>query len=365
MTDLEPILALARELQAARQDYVLATVVAVEGSSYRKPGACMLLAADGRRAGTISGGCLEAEVARRAFWLTAHGPVVERYSTVADDGEMPFGSGCGGAVHLLLEHAVTAAQLLAALGAVFHARAPLAVATVLDGALAGQRAFSPSGDTGALAALAAQAFTQQHSSEQIVELNGSPARIWCDYRPARPGLHIFGAGDDALPLVSFARELGWFVSVADGRAHLATRARFPRAHQVDVLPISAGTLALPGILPTDAAVLITHSFEQDARILAALLALDAPPAYIGVLGPQRRTREVLAESAHLRGLAPSIDRVERELARLNAPTGLDLGAATPAAIALSILAEVQQTLTGASALPLRTVRAAHEAVPHR
>ena len=81
MNDLGQILPLWRELEASGVDYVLATVVAVEGSSYRKPGARMLLAQDGRRAGTVSGGCLEAEVARRAWWLTAAGPVVERYST--------------------------------------------------------------------------------------------------------------------------------------------------------------------------------------------------------------------------------------------------------------------------------------------
>ena len=80
MTDLERILPLWRELETAEVDYVLATVVAVEGPSYRKPGARMLLAPDGRRAGTVSGGCLEAEVAKRAWWLTAQGPVVERYS---------------------------------------------------------------------------------------------------------------------------------------------------------------------------------------------------------------------------------------------------------------------------------------------
>ena len=103
MTDLEHILPLWRELEASGADYVLATVVAVDGPSYRKPGARMLLAPDGRRAGTVSGGCLEAEVARRAWWLTETGPAVERYSTVEDHGDRPYGSGGGGVVFILLE----------------------------------------------------------------------------------------------------------------------------------------------------------------------------------------------------------------------------------------------------------------------
>ena len=111
MTDLERILPLWRELETAEVDYVLATVVAVEGPSYRKPGARMLLAPDGRRAGTVSGGCLEAEVAKRAWWLTAQGPVVERYSTAEDEGDRPYGSGCGGVVYLLLERRLTAGPL--------------------------------------------------------------------------------------------------------------------------------------------------------------------------------------------------------------------------------------------------------------
>ena len=89
MTDLEPILALWRALAAEGKEYVLATIVDVDGPSYRKPGACMLMAEDGRRAGTVSGGCLEAEVAKRAWWLTEQGPTLQSYSTVADDGEMP------------------------------------------------------------------------------------------------------------------------------------------------------------------------------------------------------------------------------------------------------------------------------------
>ena len=110
---------------------------------------------------------------------------------------------------------------------------------------------------------------------------------------------------------------------------------------------------------TDAAVLLTHSFEQDSRILAALLSGDFVPAYLGVLGPQRRTREVLAEAARLLGLSNPAERAEQWLARIHAPTGLDLGAETPAAIALSIIAEIQQTLNNSSALPLRQVRAIH------
>jgi hypothetical protein len=110
MTDLERILSLWRELEIAGADYVLATVVAVEGPSYRKPGALMLLTADGRRIGTVSGGCLEAQVASRAWWLTANGPTIQRYSTAEDDGDRPYGSGCGGVVFLLLERRATAGR---------------------------------------------------------------------------------------------------------------------------------------------------------------------------------------------------------------------------------------------------------------
>ncbi len=95
MADLERILTLWRELESAGRDYVLATAIAVEGPSYRKPGALMLLSADGRRAGTVSGGCLEAQVAQRAWWLTENGPTIQSYSTVEDDGDRPYGSGCG------------------------------------------------------------------------------------------------------------------------------------------------------------------------------------------------------------------------------------------------------------------------------
>jgi xanthine dehydrogenase accessory factor len=379
MTDLEHILPLWRELEASGADYVLATVVAVEGPSYRKPGARMLLANDGRRAGTVSGGCLEAEVARRAWWLTQSGPVVERYSTAEDNGDMPYGSGCGGGVYLLLERRATAAPLLTALEEAFHQRAPLAIASVLEGPFMCQRTITgPSQlrattdrlnavsacSVPALEDLSELAFSRKKSFDEKVLIGGIPTRVFGDYRVARPGLWIFGAGDDAKPLTNLARQLGWFVAVADGRSHLATNNRFSIANDVMVLPIadlpdSADALFSTRMLPSDAAVLMTHSFEQDSRVLASILGDPRifPLAYLGVLGPQRRTRELLVEAARLLHFSDPADRAEQWLAQLHAPTGLDLGADTPATIALSIIAEIQQTLAAASAHPLREVRA--------
>ena len=382
MTDLERILKLWRELESAAADYVLATVFAVQGPSYRKPGALMLLSPDGRRAGTVSGGCLEAQIASRAWWLTANGPTVQRYSTAEDDGDRPFGSGCGGVVFLLLERRKTAAPLLAAVERSFNLRVPLAVATVLEGRDIGHRVFaglegeSPTGlnpEVGrsegreeSLRDLAERALSNRKSIESAIAAGEISGKAWADYRPARHGLWVFGAGDDAQPLLCMAKELGWFVSVSDGRGHLATRERFPLADELHILPIEDLPGCVPGqsphvlggLGPDDTAVIMTHSFEQDTKILAYLLMLDTPPAYTGVLGPQRRTRELLSGAAHLLNIPPSETnaKVERWLTQLHAPTGLDLGAESPETISLSIIAEIQKFHTAATALPLRTLR---------
>jgi xanthine dehydrogenase accessory factor len=353
MTDLDRILALWRELDTDGADYVLATVIAVEGPSYRKPGALMLLAADGRRVGTISGGCLEAQVASRAWWLTGNGPTVQRYSTAEDDGDRPYGSGCGGIVILLLERPPTARALLDRLADAFERRIPLSVATIVEGHELGLRAFAtPLLDSeeflqsrNALAGqeeeplylLAESSLAAGRSTEGTVQLSGGIARAWADFRPARPALWVFGAGDDAQPILRLANELGWFVSISDGRS------------QAPPNPFAA-------IHRQDAAVVMTHSFEQDAKVLAMLLSSDVRPSYIGVLGPQRRTRELLSEAALLLGIPPRSATIDEWMAELHAPTGLDLGADSPETIALSILAEIQKTRTSASGLPLRHVR---------
>jgi xanthine/CO dehydrogenase XdhC/CoxF family maturation factor len=303
--------------------------------------------------------------------------VVERYSTLEEDGDLPYGSGCGGVVYILLEHRRTASSLLRALKAAWDVREPLAIATVLEGPHIGERVFAGlhaeaeaalgMTETNAttdlrMQELAERALVHRAPADQRVQVNGAATRVWVDYRAARPGLWIFGAGDDARPLARLARELGWFVAVADGRSHLATAGRFATADRVLSLPIRQLPASTPdglALLPTDAAALLTHSFEQDSRLLAYLLrdTGEFGQAYVGVLGPQRRTREALAEAARLLGFAPDSERVERWLAQVYAPMGIDLGADTPASIALSILAEIQQTLNAATALPLRQVRA--------
>jgi xanthine dehydrogenase accessory factor len=382
MTDFEHILPLWRELETAGADYVLATVVEVQGSSYRRPGARMLLAQDGRRAGTVSGGCLEAEVAKRAWWLTEKGPAVQRYSTLEDDGDLPYGSGCGGVIFILLERRATARPLLEALHASFSAREPLAVSTVLEGPNIGHRMFAgknrPSGspDFAALELapwqvdlqqLALAAFEDCKQRDERILIDGLETRVWVDYRAARPGLWIFGAGDDTKPLHNIARELGWFVAIGDGRSHLATAARFPAADLVVPLQISDLLQSAPeqlDIHPGDAAVLATHSYEQDTHILAFLLSRPPHqrPAYIGILGPQRRTREALTDVARMLDLVPTTKLIEQWLEDVHGPTGIDLGADTPATIALSILAEIQKSLTAATALPLKQVRAGKPAL---
>lgn len=370
MTELEHILPLWRELESAGAEYVLATIVAVEGSSYRRPGAHMLIAQDGRRAGTVSGGCLEAEVAKRAWWLTERGPVVERYSTLEDDGDLPYGSGCGGVVYILLERRPTAQPLLTQLEIAFHARAPFAVATVLEGPHIGGRAYAgtpeaEAADThvrsAALLQAARTALATRSCADGRLPIESVATRVWADYRAPRPGLWIFGAGDDAKPLAAMARQLGWFVAVADGRAHLATRSRFKHADEVYPLTIADLPDVAPGfaLRSGDAAVVMTHSFEQDTHLLAWLLGPkgELPIAYVGVLGPQRRTREAIAHAAWLHHQSLSADEVEARLEKLQAPMGLDLGGDTPPSVALSILSEIQRCIHGASARPLREVRA--------
>ncbi len=343
MSELRQILELEQRAGVAGEEICLATVVEIEGSAYRHPGARMLLTSSGRRAGTISGGCLEAEVAKKAWWLTASGPSIQRYSSFFDDdGDMPYGLGCGGTVVVLLERGEAVIQCLAALRRSVEDRTESVIVTntgtnspgtelILN--QGGEILYSRDADPLVikLASDALRTGKSTHAGDRFVELV-----------PPSPALIVFGAGEDAQPLVEFAAALGWHVTVADGRSQLARPERFPSASCVlslDSALLNAG--------PGSATVIMTHSYEQDRKILVALLCKELK--YIGVLGPRRRTERLVGEIAPELGLTPS-----ECLVRLHTPVGLDLGGHSPASIALAIAAELQAVFAGREArkLPL-------------
>ena len=141
---------------------------------------------------------------------------------------------------------------------------------------------------------------------------------------------VFGAGHDAQPFVRFAKDLGWKVTVADGRANYATAARFPEADSVVVIRPDAPLKDIE-ITRQTAVVMMTHNYPQDVALLRHIL--PAKPRYLGILGPKSRTADALAEV----GLPTAgID--------LHAPVGLDLGSDAPASIALAIVGEIQAVL---------------------
>ena len=317
----------------------------------------MLVTSGGERAGTISGGCLEAEVSRKIWWLTGEGPSVQQYQSSFDEdaGEIPWGLGCGGTVWLHLEQQPV--SVLDALAAAYEQGSRSVVLFDLA------PPFGP-----------AQLVTRENSSmsnevfsiaAEVFDKNRSvtTSDYFAEFLAPPPRLFIFGAGDDAQPILAFAQALGWRATSADGRPHLLQPGRFSQAAELQVLaygaPIACGlglTRDAPpvpletGVGPGELAVILTHSYEQDRAILAALLPRDL--VYLGILGPRHRTERLLEEIAPSLGLS-----VEACFARLHSPVGLDLGARDPASIALSIVAGIQAALTG------RKLTATHVATP--
>ncbi|HXB61556.1 MAG TPA: XdhC family protein [Acidobacteriaceae bacterium] len=330
MMERRQILELWQQRQG--QDAVLVTLTCATGSSYRHPGAHVLLLADGRHAGTISGGCLEAEIARKAFWLTRSGAVMQRYSTLFDDtAEIPFGLGCGGEIDILLEPANTpeCEALIEAMRASLHGKSRIAITTLPAESQPLQRVILTTNEETIFASA-----TVSSTAEKFTEHLNPPQR-----------LILFGAGDDAQPLVNMAALLGWSVLVADGRPQLALRERFPAAECIILLDKSLSIAPLE-ITGKDAIVLMTHSFEQDRALLVQLLGIA--PRYLGVLGARHRSSLLVREVAAILGWS-----MEACAACLHAPVGLNLGGDAPESIAFSILADAHARCLGGDAAPRR------------
>jgi len=322
---------------------VLVTLVRVEGSSYRRTGAKLLSATGGSgHAGTISGGCLESEVIRRAPWIARENAAIERYATTFDDtADVPFGLGCGGTVDLLFEETAKpeGQALMQAMADSLEGRESTAVSFLPgDGRTLRRVIFDAAGQV-----VFASSALNQHKIDCARGLTPGTAYEgrFVDALEAPQRLFVMGAGEDAKPLVEIAALIGWTVIVADGRANLATAARFPRADRVAVLPASGEHNLDIGldIGPRDAVVLLTHSYEQDRSLMTSLLPVS--PRYLGLLGSRHRSSILVAESAAMLGRS-----VEDCCERIFAPVGMDLGGDGPEAVALAIVAEIQAVMSG-------------------
>jgi xanthine dehydrogenase accessory factor len=352
----------------------LATVVDVEGSSYRRPGARMLVSATGATTGTISAGCLESDVVEHArdVMRTGAARLVE-YDTAAtsDDVAWELGLGCSGIVRVLVEPLAPRSLYMEALRRSCDAGpdASRTVATVYhcatteppDGAgiSSGARLVVDgaghvdheklSGEM--VAMLEAHVRSMMRDGAVPVarscHLEGIAAKVFVETLLAPVSLLVFGAGHDALPVVELARGLGWRTEVVDPKAREASRARFAVADRVTLLrPGDIGGQV--GITPRTVTLLMSHDYAHDAMSLGVLLA--SPARYIGVMGPRERTERMLKELA-ASGATSLLDPTS--LARLHAPAGLDIGANGPAEIALSIVAEMRALLDGRLGRPLR------------
>jgi xanthine dehydrogenase accessory factor len=324
---------------------VLGTVVATAGSTYRKPGARMLLFASGERAGLLSGGCLESDLGERARAVLNGGApcVVDYDQRGADDELFGYGAGCEGAMRILLEPVSAespARRALTHLAAASRAARPTAVVMVYGGPPALIGTHDPESRLpGVLQAAREEVLRERCSRRLAATVDGVALQAFVEYLAPPVHLLLCGAGPDAEPVCRTACALGWSVTVVDHRPALARAQRFPGAR---VLCAQAAELAATvDLAGCDAAVVMSHHLRSDAGYLGALAA--AGPGYVGLLGPQARRARLLDElGARARGLH----------GRLRGPVGLDLGAATPEAIALAVVAEIHALLAACSGGPL-------------
>ena len=314
---------------------VLATIVRTIGSTYRKPGAQMLLARDGRMAGLLSGGCAEADLIERAQRVFDTGQaVLTDYDTRgSDDVIWGIGLGCEGAMRILLTRldAENDYQPFAMIADDMrnHRRGAFAFAVQEGDAHLGQCWRVDQPDLPAAV----------RDNLQVAIATRAAATVDIDHRAVffapvelPPRLLILGAGADALPVVEMAALLGWQVHLVDHRPAYAIASRFPRAREVLLTP-AAELPQKVSLQEFDAAIVMSHHLPTDQTYLGLLAATQIP--YVGLLGPAARRQRLLAELG---------EHAQRLQGRLAGPIGLDIGAKTPEGIALAIVAEIQAFL---------------------
>lgn len=314
--------------------WVLATVTDTVGASYRKPGAMMLIDANYATSGLVSGGCLEDDLKAHARGVFESGVATTvKYDLSEEESASLWGLGlgCGGSIDVLLER-ISKANDFGGLGAVrtrYFDGKPCRLDKIV---------VSPNPDRLGTFVIRdplprdAQDFSRSTSTHTSGETTLSV--------PVSPvnRLLVCGAGPDAIPLVTLASQLAWQVIVTDPRPAYLSERHFPDAYDLVLSAPEEVELDRLGVL--QAAVIMTHNVERDATWLKRLLS--RPLSYVGLLGPAAR-RDMLLEQA---GCA--------HLPHLFGPAGLDIGAALPEEIALSIMAQIHATTTGKSGGHLST-----------
>ncbi len=344
MKELREILNKLNNLEE-NESPVLATVVDVKGSSFRLPGAKMLILGDGTTVGTVSGGCLEADVLERAGDVRKEGkPALFVYDTTnEEDSVFSLNMGCRGIVRILMEPAVNS-PVTKFLKDNFEKSVEGVIATVIGGDRIGSQVIVDSNgirhssfaDPAAsqMILVEADSVVRARKSRLVVSNVGE---VFYDFVPVPVSIAIFGAGSDAVPLSRLAFELGWKTHIIDHRAAFATSERFPYADR-----ISNPSRERLGEVESDDysfAVVMTHNFDNDKSVLSGLLKQDL--RYIGAMGPKTRTARMLSEIEESGFVV-----TDEKRSRIHGPVGLDIGATTPEGIALAIISEIQTVLSG-------------------
>lgn len=364
---MQRLLPLFERERALHHPMVLATVVRTDGSTYTKPGAHLLLASDGKYAGLLSGGCFEADLAEhgRAVLATGSAKLVRYDIRDANDPVFGLGSGCEDAMDILLQRLDASGdwQPMTRLAAAWRAQRAAALLLIVnsadpawppgtaifgdDGESVGASAAAASrgdddGRRAALTSLRALAKRLSHEcSTQLLPQAVPGIDVLALVQPRPVQILLLGAGPDAQPVAELAAFLGWRVTVIDHRSHYARAERFPDA----ALVLDGGPAALTRLLTTPAspawaaAIVMSHHMTSDLGYLQAIARSDIP--YVGLLGPYARSQRLLTD------LGAEVSRLG---ARLRAPIGLDLGAVTPEAIALSIVAQIHAAIAGRDAI---------------
>lgn len=360
MKELRSIIQAYLSIDLTRTRAALASLVRVEGSSYRRTGARMLVLDNGTYLGGISGGCLEGDALRRAQKAIALGhPSVITYDTMQeDDHQIGVGLGCQGIIDVLftpLDPVDTTNPLLLLTG-LTGIREPAVVVTLTgaggEGIRLGQTLIYESGERflqtfpipdicrdilldiqGCLADRCSRSIT--YSSAE------GPVRVLIEV--ILPAIHliVYGGGDDIPPLLRMAKELGWDTTVVTNIAK-AGKALWSEATQV----LSHTGADKPEIDSFTAVLLMTHDYKTDLLNLQTILPAGA--SYIGILGARKRTEKMWDALA-----SAGVPLSETDRQRIYSPAGLDIGANTPEEIALSILAEIRSHFAGRQGMPLR------------